>query len=61
MFVKNVDNQTNCTKAEVIESNIDFLNTNAPLNSINRNYKLIKDVAKGNGLHTTVCAIPKFR
>ena len=61
MFVKNVDNQTNYTKAEVIESNTDFLNTTAPLISVNRHYKLIKDVVKVDGLHTTVCAIPKFR
>ena len=61
MFVKSVDNQTNCTKADVIESNTDTLNTIAPINSVNRNYKLIKDVVKGDGLHTTVCAIPKFR
>ena len=61
VFVKSVDNQTNYTKAEVIESNTDSLNTTAPINSVNRNYKLIKDVAKGDVLHTTVCAIPKYR
>jgi hypothetical protein len=61
MLVKNVNNQTNCTKAEVIEFNTDFLNTNVPLNSVNKNYKLMKDLVKGNGLHTAVCAIPKFR
>jgi len=61
MFVESVDNQTNCTKADIIESNTTTHNSTAPINSVNRNFKLSKEVVKGDGLHTSVFAIPKYR
>ena len=61
MFVESVDNQTNCTKADIIESNTTTHNSTAPINSLNKNFKLSKEVVKGDGLHTSVFAIPKYR
>ena len=61
MFVESVDNQTNCTKADIIESNTTNHNSTAPINSVNRNFKLSKEVVKGDGLHTSVFTIPKYR
>ena len=61
MFVESVDNQTNCTKADIIESNTTTNNSTAPINSVNRNCNLIKDVVKGNRLHTIVFVVLKFQ
>ena len=61
MFVESVDNQTNCTKADIIKSNTTTHNSTALINSVNRNFKLSKEVVKGNVLHTSVFAIPKYR
>ena len=61
MFVESVDNQTNCTKADIIESNTTTHNSTVPINSVNKNFKLNREDVKGDRLHTSVFAIPKYR
>jgi hypothetical protein len=46
MFVESVDNQTNCTKADIIKSNTTTHNSTAPINSVNRKFKLSKKLSK---------------